>query len=52
MGAGHFVTKLTKNYIEINKKKGFSITITPKNSDLFIENANEALNQWMKTNVN
>ena len=47
----NFVTKLTKNYIEINKKKGFSITITPKDSELFVENANKALNQWVKTHL-
>lgn len=48
----NFVTRLTKNYVSINKKKGWSIAITPRDNDLFVENANEALNQWMKTNQN
>ena len=48
----NFITKLTRNYISINKKKGWSITITPRDSDLFLEYANEALNQWVKTHPN
>lgn len=44
----NFVTKLTKTYVEIAKKRGFSIAITPRDNDLFVENANEALSQWVK----
>ena len=46
----NFVTKLTKNYVEIAKKRGLSIAITPGDNDLFVENANRALSQWVKTN--
>lgn len=45
----NFVTKLTKSYVEIAKKKGLSIAITPRANDLFVENANRALSQWVKT---
>ena len=45
----NFVTKLTKSYVEIAKRKGLSIAITPRDNDLFIENANRALSQWSKT---
>ena len=45
----NFVTKLTKSYVEIAKKRGLSIAITPRDNDLFIENANLALSQWVKT---
>jgi hypothetical protein len=45
----NFVTKLTKSYVEIAKRKGLSIAITPRDNDLFIENANLALSQWLKT---
>ena len=45
----NFVTKLTKSYVEIAKRRGLSIAITPKDNDLFIENANRALSQWVKT---
>ncbi|MFC2012442.1 PH domain-containing protein [Chloroflexota bacterium] len=46
----NFVTRLTKNYVSINKKKGLSVAITPRDNDLFVENANEAMSQWVKTN--
>jgi hypothetical protein len=45
----NLVTKLTKSYVEIAKKKGLSIAITPRNDIMFVENANRALNQWIKT---
>jgi len=48
----NFITKFTKNYIEINKKKGLSIAITPRDNATFIENANEAFNQWVKAHPN
>ena len=48
----NFITKFTRNYVAINKKKGFSITITPKDNEFFIENANEALSQWVKASLN
>lgn len=46
-----FVTKLTKSHVEIAKKRGPSIAITPRATDLFVENANRALSQWVKTNA-
>ena len=48
----NFVTKFTKIYVEIAKKRGLGVTITPRNNDLFVKNANEALSQWIKTNQN
>jgi hypothetical protein len=48
----NFVTKFTKSYVEINKKKGFSIAITPRDRDLFVENANRALVQWTESILN
>lgn len=47
----NFVTKFTKRYVEIAKKRGLSIAITPRDNDLFVENANRALSQWVKTIV-
>ncbi len=44
----NFVTKLTKSYVEIAKKRGLNIAITPRDNDLFVENANRALSQWVK----
>jgi Bacterial PH domain len=45
----NFVTTVTKSYVEIVKKKGLIIAITPRANDLFVENANRALSQWLKT---
>ncbi len=47
----NFVTEFTKSYVEIAKKRGLSVAITPRDKDLFVENANQALSQWMKTNL-
>ena len=47
----NFVTKFTKSYVEIVKKRGLSIAITPRANDLFVENANRALSQWVKKNT-
>lgn len=47
----NFVTKFTKSYVEIAKKRGLSIAITPRDNDLFVENASRALSQWVKTIV-
>ena len=47
----NFVTKFTKNCVEIAKKRGLSIAITPRDNDLFVEKANEALSQWKKISL-
>jgi hypothetical protein len=44
----NFVTRITRSYVEVVKKRGWSITITPTDSDSFVENANRALNRWLK----
>ncbi|MFC1957270.1 hypothetical protein ACFLX0_00425 [Chloroflexota bacterium] len=44
----NFVTTITKSHVEIVKKKGLSIAITPKANEAFVENANRALNEWIK----
>ena len=45
----NFVTRITKNYVEIVKKRGWSIAITPTDNDVFMENVNQALEQWVNT---
>ena len=47
----NFVTRLTKSYVEIAKKRGMSIAITPRDNDSFVENANRAMSQWVKTSA-
>jgi len=45
----NFATRITGSYVEIERKKGLSIAITPTANDSFVENANRALGQWLKT---
>jgi hypothetical protein len=45
----NFTTRIARSYVEIAKKKGSSIAITPADNELFVENANRALRQWLKT---
>ncbi len=45
----NFTTTITRTYVRIVKKQGLNIAITPKNADLFTENANRALSKWVKT---
>ena len=45
----NFVTRITKNYVEIVKKRGWNIAITPTDNDPFVENANRSLEQWLTT---
>ena len=46
----HFTTTVTRSYVEIAIKKGMSIAITPTDDKTFVEKANQALSQWVKTN--
>ena len=46
----NFATRMTGSYVRIALKRGLSISITPRNNDAFIENANRALGEWVKTN--
>jgi hypothetical protein len=45
----HFTTTITRSYVEIAIKKGMSIAITPTDDESFVEKANQALRQWVKT---
>ena len=44
------ISKVTNTYVRIGRKKGLSITITPKSDALFVENANRSLRQWQGNN--
>lgn len=45
----NFATRITRSYVEIVKKRGLTIAITPADNDSFVENANRALGQWSRT---
>jgi hypothetical protein len=45
----NFITRITRTYVEIAKKKGISIVITPTVAESFVEEANRALVRWAAT---
>lgn len=45
----NFVTRITRTYVEIAKKKGISIVITPTAAESFVEEASRALGRWAET---
>jgi len=45
----NFATTMAKTYVRIERKSGLSIAITPKSNELFVENANRALQEWART---
>lgn len=47
----NFATSITKSYVQIVRRKGMSIAITPADKESFVEMANQALSQWEKTNA-
>jgi len=47
----NFTTTITKSYVEIAINKGMSIAITPTDKGSFVEKANLALSQWVKTSA-
>jgi Bacterial PH domain len=47
----NFATRITRSYVEIMLKKGMIIAITPADYESFVEKANQALSQWVKTSA-
>ncbi len=47
----NFATRLTKSYTEIVMNRGLSIAITPRDNNVFVEYANQALSRWAKENT-
>ncbi len=45
----NFVTRMTSSYVEIVKKRGMNIAITPTDGKSFVERANLALSRWVQT---
>jgi len=41
----------SKNTVEIIRKKGMNVNITPSNRELFLDNLNKALNDWRRYNI-
>jgi hypothetical protein len=45
----NFVTRITRSYVEIARKKGPGIAITPTVLETFVQEANRALTRWAAT---
>jgi hypothetical protein len=45
----NFVTTIARHYVLIVRKHGFSIAITPKSDQTFVEHANRAMEEWART---
>ena len=45
----NFATRMTGKYVSIIPKNGMAIAITPKDSEAFVESANQALGEWLKS---
>jgi hypothetical protein len=51
LGINFATTFLSKHAVEIIRKKGLNINITPSDRELFLENLNKALNDWGRYNI-
>jgi hypothetical protein len=45
----NLVTRMTGKHVAIIQKYGPAISITPKDSEVFVENANRAMDEWSRT---
>jgi hypothetical protein len=50
-GLNFATTFLSQHLVEIKRKKGMTVNITPNDRDLFIENLNKALADWRRNNL-
>jgi hypothetical protein len=51
LGINFATTFLSQHVVEIKRKKGMKVNITPSNRDLFLENLNQAVYDWKRTNI-
>jgi hypothetical protein len=51
LGINFATTFLSKHAVEIIRKKGLNINITPSDRELFLDNLNKALNDWGRYNI-
>ena len=45
-GVNFVTTFVSEHVVEIKRKKGMNVNITPSNRDLFLENLNKAIHDW------
>jgi len=51
LGINFATTFLSQHAVEIKRKKGMTVNITPNDRDLFLENLNKALHEWRRNNI-
>jgi hypothetical protein len=51
LGINFATTFLNRHAVEIVRKKGVNVNITPSDRELFLENLNKALNDWRRYNL-
>ena len=51
LGINFATTFLSQHVVEIKRKKGMKVNITPNDRDLFLENLNKALHEWRRNNI-
>ena len=51
LGINFATTFLSKHAVEIVRKKGMNVNITPNDRDLFLENLDKALDDWRRYNI-
>jgi hypothetical protein len=51
LGINFATTFISEHIVEIKRKKGMNVNITPGNRDLFLENLNKAVYDWKRNNI-
>jgi len=51
LGLNFATTFLSQHAVEIKRKKGMKVNITPNDRDLFLENLNKAVYDWRRNNI-
>lgn len=50
-GINFATTFISEHIVEIKRKRGMTVNITPNDRDQFLENLNKALNEWKRGNI-
>ena len=51
LGLNFATTFLSQHVVEIKRKKGMNVNITPNDRDLFLENLNKAVDDWKRNKI-
>jgi hypothetical protein len=51
LGINFATTFVSEHIVEIKRKRGMTVNITPDNRDLFLENLNKAVYEWKRNNI-